>query len=116
MKGVKRTPPNKKKPETCEAKGCTKKPTTVLGGYWFCSEHGNRDYEKPALSGKSRTTGYVPLPQCATQDYEGKHCQEKPTRDAIAITTGRQIRLCEKCFKKWSDEEFIKAHNKRVTD
>jgi len=46
MKGAKRTKPNKKKTETCEAKGCSKKPQTVLGGYWFCAEHGNRDYEK----------------------------------------------------------------------
>jgi len=47
MAKFKRTPPNKPKPEKCEAQGCNEKPTCVLGGYWFCAEHGNRDYEKP---------------------------------------------------------------------
>jgi len=43
---IKRTPPNKPKPEKCEVPTCDKPPTCVLGGYWFCAEHGNRDYEK----------------------------------------------------------------------
>lgn len=43
---MKRTPPNKPKPEKCEAPDCDRQPTCVLGGYWFCAEHGNRDYEK----------------------------------------------------------------------
>ena len=46
MAKFKRTPPNKQKPETCEVPDCEKEPTCVLGGYWFCAEHGNRDYEK----------------------------------------------------------------------
>jgi len=67
-----------------------------------------------ALSCKSQSAGYVPLPQCATQDNKGKHCPEKPTRDAIAITTGRHIRVCEKCFKSWSEQGIIKAHNEKA--
>jgi hypothetical protein len=43
---MKKTPPNKPKPDKCEAEGCDKPPVTVLGGYWFCADHGNRDYEK----------------------------------------------------------------------
>ena len=43
---IKRTKPNKPKPDACEAKGCLKPAECVLGGYWFCKEHGNRDYEK----------------------------------------------------------------------
>jgi hypothetical protein len=43
---AKRTPPNKPKPEVCEVPDCGKPPTCVLGGFWFCAEHGNRDYEK----------------------------------------------------------------------
>jgi hypothetical protein len=51
MAKIKRTPPNKPKPDKCEALGCEEKPTCVLGGYWFCAEHGNRDYEKKAGDG-----------------------------------------------------------------
>ena len=43
----KRTKPNKPRTETCEVPDCEEKPTCVLGGYWFCAKHGNRDYEKP---------------------------------------------------------------------
>jgi hypothetical protein len=43
---MKKTPPNKPKPELCEFPDCPKKPVTVLGGYWFCAEHGDRSYEK----------------------------------------------------------------------
>ena len=64
-------------------------------------------------SDSSQVAGYVPLPQCATQDNKGNHCPEKPTRDAIAITTGRHVRVCEKCFKNWSDQGIIKAHNEK---
>ena len=46
---MKRTPPNKPKPERCEFPDCPKKPTRVLGGFWFCDEPGNRDYESGAL-------------------------------------------------------------------
>ena len=42
----KRTKPNKPKPDKCEVPDCEKKATRVLGGFWFCDEHGNRDYEK----------------------------------------------------------------------
>jgi hypothetical protein len=44
---AKKTPPNKPKPQACEVPDCGKPPTCVLGGFWFCAEHGNRDYEKP---------------------------------------------------------------------
>ena len=43
---IKKTPPNKPKPDKCEVPYCEKEPETVLGGYWFCKKHGNRDYEK----------------------------------------------------------------------
>lgn len=43
---MKRTPPNNPKPDRCEFPACDREPTRVLGGYWFCDEHGNRDYEK----------------------------------------------------------------------
>ena len=46
MAKLKRTKPNKPKPETCELPDCDQKPTCVLGGFWFCAKHGNRDYEK----------------------------------------------------------------------
>lgn len=42
----KRTKPNKPKTEMCEVPDCDEKPTCVLGGFWFCAKHGNRDYEK----------------------------------------------------------------------
>jgi len=42
----KRTKPNKPRTETCEVPDCNEKPTCVLGGFWFCAKHGNRDYEK----------------------------------------------------------------------
>ena len=42
----KRTKPNKPKPKKCEVPDCDEKPTCVLGGFWFCAKHGNRDYEK----------------------------------------------------------------------
>jgi len=43
---MKRTPPNKPRPDVCEVPGCQKAPTRVLGGFWFCDEHGSRDYER----------------------------------------------------------------------
>jgi hypothetical protein len=46
MAKFKRTKPNNPRPEICEAPDCELPPMCVLGGYWFCAEHGNRDYEK----------------------------------------------------------------------
>ncbi len=43
---MKKTPPNKSRPELCEFPDCRKPPVTVLGGFWFCAEHGDRSYEK----------------------------------------------------------------------
>lgn len=69
MSGIKRTKPNKKKPEACEAKGCLEKPETVLGGYWFCDEHGNRDYEKTQ-----------PLPVCSNSLLGGNMVSPEDSR------------------------------------
>jgi len=76
-----------------------------------CQEPLTKAKRGERVSCSSQFSGYVPLPQCATQDNQGNHCPEKPTRDAIAITTGRPVRVCEKCFKSWSEQGFIKAHN-----
>ena len=43
---MKRTKPNKRKPEKFEVKGCNEPAEVVLGGDWVCQKHGNRDYEK----------------------------------------------------------------------
>ena len=42
----KKTAPNKPKPDQCETIDCQSAPTCVLGGYWFCSLHGDRSYER----------------------------------------------------------------------
>jgi len=46
MAKFKRTKPNNPKPDLCESVGCMDAPTCVLGGFWFCADHGSRDYEK----------------------------------------------------------------------
>lgn len=37
--------------------------------------------------------------KCAVVDYHNNHCSGTPTREAVVLTTGNRVMVCESCFK-----------------